>query len=46
MNNKRLLERCESFMSELGVSKTAFCNHVQISASAFSAWRFGFFSEL
>ncbi len=41
MNNKRLLERCENFMSELGVSKTAFCKHVQISVSAFYAWRSG-----
>ena len=37
----KLKERCERFIRELGVSVTKFCNRVQLSTSAFYAWRTG-----
>lgn len=39
--SKNLLERCEHFISELGVSKSKFCRNVQISESSYYAWRTG-----
>ena len=33
--------RCNRFMDELGIAATKFCTRIQLSTSAFYAWRAG-----
>ncbi len=40
-DGKELLARCERFMSELGISKTAFCSRIELSTNGYFAWRAG-----
>lgn len=36
-----LRNRCEQFITELGVTVTHFCKHIQLSSGGFYAWRNG-----
>ena len=36
-----LKERCARFLSELGIATTKFCDRVQVSTSAYYAWKAG-----
>ena len=36
-----LKNRCERFISELGVTVVNFCKHIELSVGGFYAWRNG-----
>ena len=40
-DEKDLLARCEKFMAELGIRKTAFCSRIELSTNGYFAWRAG-----
>ena len=41
MEENDLILRCEKLMDEMGVSKAAFCKRVNLSTSAYYAWKSG-----
>lgn len=41
LEQNNLIIRCENLLHELGISKTSFCKRIDLSTSAYYAWKSG-----